>query len=144
MSPVKRASEPLILPPVGSVFLMPLADRRYGACRVIRHDEKSFGVPSAMVVTSRWDGVVARPFIEVCRRIFDETIDELMEFEGKPPKKRVMSALRECVTRPNRIDADHHFIATMEREDLCQEIHEIVFACGFPNDEGIADRWREW
>src|SRR5208282_4712659 len=56
MPSARRASEPFILPPLGSVFIMPLPDGRYGGCRVIRHDEKSFGVPRALVVVSRWIG----------------------------------------------------------------------------------------
>lgn len=91
-----------------------------------------------------WEGAVSVELIEVCRQVFLDAIDALMEREGKPRKKLVVSVLRECVERLNELDAEQHFIDTIEREDLCQEIDEIVCASGFPNDEGIADRWREW
>ena len=45
------------LPSLGSIFLMPLADGRYGACRVIRHG--FIEPPRALVVVSRWIGAVA-------------------------------------------------------------------------------------
>ena len=92
----------------------------------------------------RWERGLPQKLIDVCRHIFDETIDSLMEFEGKVPKKKMVAALRECVTRLNDLDAEHDFIETVEREDLCQEIDEIVHACRFPKEQGIADRWRDW
>ena len=274
MAKVKRPKQ-VAVPPVGSVFLMPLGDGRYGTCRVIRYGEESdgvsFGGVHALVVASRWIGTavpsldepllreplikthhswsnqveaffvmdevpvdfqllgtllptnedmnlrclsfghwksaplhvliqwrwdndrealladdevkrqkeratvlekqrqrqnflasvtlsqlrdkerfatwggsVSDELIDVCRHIFAETIDSLLEFEGKPPKKSMVAAMKECVTRLNELDTEQHFIETIEREDLCQEIDEIVHACRFPKEEGIADRWRDW
>ncbi len=91
-----------------------------------------------------WEGSVSDELINVCRHLFLDTIAGLMEREGKPRKKEVVAILRECVERLNELDTEYYFIATIEREDLCQEIDEIICASGFPNDEGIADRWREW
>lgn len=60
MAKSKRSREPVVLPPVGSVFLMPLADGRFGACWVIRHDAEMsgirFGMTRALVSVSRWIG----------------------------------------------------------------------------------------
>jgi hypothetical protein len=269
----KRHSESVILPPVGSVFLMPLPNGRFGACRVIRHDKRFSDTSRALVIASRWIGTVAprldepllrepltkthhswknqieafyafdnvpedfqllgtlvptnedmrlecsslanwcsaqlqvliqwrwdnerdallaedelsrqrkqaadlekqrerqnylahltldklklkskrrfatwkggvsQELTNICRHVFDETIDMLMKCDDKPRKRRVVSILQKCVDRLNQLDAEHHFIETVEREELCQEIDEIICACGFPKDEGIADRWREW
>jgi hypothetical protein len=91
-----------------------------------------------------WEGSISDELLIVCRHVFQETIDSLLEFEGKLPKKRMVAALRECVLRLNDLDAEHEFIETVEREDLCQEIDEIAHACGFPKEVGVADRWRDW
>jgi hypothetical protein len=91
-----------------------------------------------------WEGAVSDELIEVCRQVFLDAVDALMEREGKPRKKQVVSVLRECVKRLNQLDAERHFIDTIDRGDLCREIDEIACACGFPHDEGIADRWRDW
>ncbi len=272
MDKPNRNHGPVVLPPVGAVYMMPLADGRFGACRVIRHDKKMFGVPRALVVASRWigtaapvleepllrvplilnhhswrdrvnafcafdnvpdtfqclgaiaptsedmqlecsssavwalaplqvllqwrwdndrdallaeeeikrqrekvaamerqtkredylanvtldtlaskrrfatwEGVVSEQLVAVCRQVFNETIDAIREREGKPRKAHVVSMVRDCVERLNQLHAEYnHFVETTEREDLCQEIDEIVCASGFPNDLGIADRWRDW
>ena len=51
------------LPEVGQVFLLPLDDGRFGACRVLRRstptDEKLLGAPSVLVVGCAWSGEAA-------------------------------------------------------------------------------------
>ena len=91
-----------------------------------------------------WEGAVSGGLIEACRGVFRDTIDDLMQDHGKVRKTSVTTALRGCVQRLNELDAEHRFIETVEREDLCQEIDEIACACGVPDVQGIADHWREW
>ena len=52
-----RKLDAVTLPAVGSILLIPLADGRYGACRVIRHG--FIEPPRPLVVVSRWIGTVA-------------------------------------------------------------------------------------
>ncbi len=44
----------------------------------------------------------------------------------------------------NRLDAVHHFISTMEREDLCEAYEQIVCAAKFPHVIDQIDQWRDW
>ena len=56
-----------------------------------------------------------------------------------------MAVLQECIERFNSIDAEmDHFIETIERDDICEEVEAIVHACGLVAHEDLADKWREW
>lgn len=89
-----------------------------------------------------WKKWKSSELIVHCRTIFNEAIDKLLE--GENSKKKVRSIIRQCVESLNRLDNENQFIDTIEREDLCLEIDELLFACGYPEEQGIEDRWREW
>jgi hypothetical protein len=38
----------------------------------------------------------------------------------------------------------HHFIETMEREELCEFITEAARIVGLKSEEDITEEWREW
>ena len=49
-----------------------------------------------------WEGKLSQELIDVCRHIFNETIDALWSSREKSLKKKMVAALRECVTRLER------------------------------------------
>jgi len=55
-----RRRRPVVLPAIATAFAVPLADGRYGACRVLRHttadEEQLFGKTSCLVACSAWVG----------------------------------------------------------------------------------------
>ncbi len=64
------------------------------------------------------------------------------------PDPRFITAirnLRRCILRLNELDEQYdNFIETVEREDLCAEFDEIVYAVGLHDYEDLAGRWRDW
>lgn len=60
MSSRRTRSASPVLPPVGTVYLMPLGDDRFGVCRVLREnageERKRHGEPAVLVASSTWIG----------------------------------------------------------------------------------------
>ena len=92
-----------------------------------------------------WKGFVAVEITASCRQVFRETIESLIALGPEPEKRSALKILHRCIHRLNELDLQrHHFITTIEREDLCDEFDAIAYAAGFHGAEGLADRWREW
>jgi len=80
-----------------------------------------------------------------CRKNFRDTVSALIRLGPKAKRRDVLAVLQACVERLNELDATNgHFIETVEREDLCEEFEEIVYAAGLGGCKDLADRWREW
>ena len=91
-----------------------------------------------------WQGFVRKKALDACRKDFRETIDALIALGPEPKVIPRIRILKRCITELNRLDEEYGFIATIEREDLCEEFEEIVYACGFHELQDLADRWRDW
>ncbi len=94
---------------------------------------------------SGWKGDRPDRAIAACRVAFREAIEALIELGAKPKKRAVGVVVRQCIKKLNALDEQYDgFIETGEREALCREIDDIVYACGLRECDGMADRWREW
>lgn len=92
-----------------------------------------------------WRSYVKAALVKECRAIFVETIDALIALGPKPGVRPRIRILRSCIYRLNTLDEQNdHFIATVEREDLCEGFQEIVYACGLHDCPDLAERWRDW
>ena len=93
----------------------------------------------------RWEEYPPKKAILASRQIMNKTVKQLIDLGRTVPESERMAVLQECIERFNSIDADmDHFIETVEREDICEEIEGIVHACGLGAHEDVADEWREW
>ena len=62
---------------------------------------------------------------------------------ARPASK--MKVLKDCVTAFNRLDDENdHFIETVEREDLCEQLEEIAHACGLGHRAREVHAGRTW
>ena len=94
---------------------------------------------------SEWEGDRPAKAIAECRKLFRELIDTFIALGTNPTRITVSAAVRRCVEGLNELDErDDGFIETGEREALCKEIDEIVYAVGQRKCDGLADEWREW
>jgi hypothetical protein len=94
---------------------------------------------------SFWKGDRPDQAIAACRKAFREAVDALMTLGPKPKKRAVAAVIRRCVEELNALDERYDgFIETGEREELCREIDEIVYAAGLRRCDGLGDPWREW
>jgi hypothetical protein len=93
---------------------------------------------------ARWKDYPPQKLIVASREIMSDTVEQLIGLGPTAPERERMAVLRECIEAFNRLDADTHFIETVEREDICEEFEAIVHACGLGKHEDLADEWREW
>ncbi|MDR3635089.1 MAG: hypothetical protein P4L84_14890 [Isosphaeraceae bacterium] len=94
---------------------------------------------------SMWKGDRPDKAIAACRKAFGEAVDALIALGPNPKKRAVATVIRRCVEQLNSLDEQYDgFIETGEREELCREIDELVYAAGLRGSSGMADRWREW
>ena len=93
----------------------------------------------------QWEKYPPKQAVRASRRIMTDTVQQLLDVGPKASESDRMAILQDCIERFNSIDAQmEHFIATVEREDICEEFEAIVHACGLGAHEDLADAWRDW
>lgn len=92
----------------------------------------------------QWKDLASDNVICASRRIMTETVRELVELGASPNQAKQIAILRSCIESFNELDANHKFIETGARDDICEEFEAIAHACGLGQRENLADEWREW
>lgn len=93
---------------------------------------------------AKWDGYPSSRGIHASRRIMEQTVRELLNLGTDPSERDRMAVLQRCIESFNELDAQLHFIETVEREDICEEFEALVHACGLGRYQHLADEWRDW
>jgi hypothetical protein len=91
-----------------------------------------------------WNDFPSPGRVLASRQILTRTVEQLLELGRRAPRKKRMAILKECIESFNELDAEHSFIETVEREDICEEFEAIVHACGLGDQKDLADKWRDW
>lgn len=94
-----------------------------------------------MTLFAGWEGYLAPYLIETCRRILHETVDQLAGLSQAENDAR-LAIMQACIEQFNALNAQHTFIETLEREDICEVFGHLARLLGL--DADLADRWREW
>jgi hypothetical protein len=90
-----------------------------------------------------WTDYVEPENLRLSRRIVRDLIDDLITLEGSGDEVAMLDAFRRAVGRFNATeDGDDPFIATIEREDICERLFEAAEAAGL-TDYDVAS-WRDW
>ncbi|WP_406303895.1 hypothetical protein OHA61_18095 [Streptomyces sp. NBC_00885] len=71
---------------------------------------------------------------------------------GEASDERILAAVERVVEQLNTIDGEHGAFCTIEREDLCEYIDQVVTAQGIDvsdllarqDMEELTERWRDW
>jgi hypothetical protein len=79
---------------------------------------------------------------EACWQNLVQTVDALVALGPDGTVEDATDLLRQCVERYNELDEG--FIATIEREDLCDILYELGNYCGLDGADDWVDEWREW
>jgi hypothetical protein len=90
-----------------------------------------------------WEESEAKPPIAESRSVLVRLIHDLQ----KAPKLTtgaVKKRLKQAVVEFNRLDEVYRFIATIEREDICEALLQVLCAAKFPQLENQIDQWRDW
>jgi len=88
-----------------------------------------------------WDGHVAPERVQTSEAILRRLIDDLLALGSAPTEPAVREAVTACVRRFNEIDDG--WICTIEREDIYEQVGQIIDICGFEFDEDWVDE-RDW
>ena len=90
-----------------------------------------------------WDADQSSLYSKDSRSAISRLIDEL---RGAPriTKGLAKRLLKQSVEAFNQLDTAHRFIATFEREDICEAYEQIMSAAGFPELADEVDKWRDW
>lgn len=90
---------------------------------------------------AEWAGHVPDEHIEGATLTLRELIDDVIALGPNPDEQAARAAVDKCVRRLN--DLDDGWVTTIEREDLCEAIYQVVDLAGFEGDEDWVDE-REW
>lgn len=91
-----------------------------------------------------WKGSVKSGIVKESRALLVTCVDELVALGPKPRKAAKIAVLKKCIEGFNELDARHDgWIATIEREDICDAFQDVVAASGL-TEAALADRWRDW
>ncbi|MFC5820640.1 hypothetical protein [Nonomuraea harbinensis] len=94
------------------------------------------------------------PFVAAAERVLTSFEAEVRRF-GSPSDDEVLAAIRRVVEGLNAVDGTHdHDFDTVEREELCEFIDDVLTEAGIDLD-GLAarrgikrfeltDEWRDW
>jgi hypothetical protein len=88
---------------------------------------------------SSWEGHVNSEALEESRVIYKATLSKLVQVGLGKPKDTYVPLLNRYVEEFNRIDEDYAFIETIEREDICEHLAEILDILQLPGIEECDD-----
>jgi len=89
-----------------------------------------------------WDGQLPQASITASEQAIRSLIDALIALGPGAGEAQVQAAVSQCVERFNELDEG--WICTLEREDICDCLGQIVERCGLDaSAEWIAEN-REW
>lgn len=86
-----------------------------------------------------WDTFVETKRIARSEKSIDTLTDDLISLGDEPDEKKARRAVARCVKRFNKMD-DEGWINTIEREDICDTLDDLIKKCGFaPDDDWYED-----
>ncbi len=90
-----------------------------------------------------WADHLDEAIVASARKLFVDAVDNLANVPPQGGKRKARAAVRDLVEGFNRLDVEHgRFIETVEREEICAELDELLFLARLPED--LADVWRDW
>lgn len=88
---------------------------------------------------SSWAGHVNPKVIDASRLIYKTTVSRLVQIGIGKPKDTYIPVLNKYIEEFNRIDEEYEFIETVEREDICEQLGEILGILKLPGVEECDD-----
>ncbi|HEV7606691.1 MAG TPA: hypothetical protein VGO61_05105 [Steroidobacteraceae bacterium] len=88
---------------------------------------------------SSWAGHVNSKALDASREIYKTTLSKLVQIGIGKPKDSYIPVLSKYIEDFNRIDERYEFIETIEREDICEHLGEILAILKLPGVEECDD-----
>jgi|SRR5215831_18943341 len=83
-----------------------------------------------------WEGHVNSKALDESRLIYRSTVSKLAQIGLGKPKDAYLPVLNRYIEEFNRIDEKYEFIETIEREDICETLAQILDVLKLP---GLAE-----
>jgi hypothetical protein len=101
-----------------------------------RRDQRAF---------AHWDEFLPAKLVAQSDDAIRRLIDRLLALGPDPTQEQVQAEIDTCVRRFNDLDVSwkHHWICTIEREDIAEVLWELIGLCGFKGDEDWLEE-RDW
>ena len=95
---------------------------------------------------SSWEGHVNPKALGESRLIYKSTLAELVQIGLGRPKDAYIPVLNRYIEEFNRIDEEYEFIETIEREDICEHLEQVLDILKLPGIEECDDlpAVRDW
>ncbi|MCE9533400.1 MAG: hypothetical protein K8T89_20090 [Planctomycetes bacterium] len=93
---------------------------------------------------NEWQGHVPAAALRESRSLIREAVEALIGLGRKPTKKLALPIVRLCIEGFNGLDEKYEFISTIEREDILDQIDEVLRVAGAKNYDDWADGFRDW
>ena len=75
---------------------------------------------------SSWEGHINSKALGESRLIYTTTLSKISQVGLGKPKDVYIPLLNRYIEEFNRIDEEYEFIATIEREDICEHLEQIL------------------
>jgi hypothetical protein len=86
-----------------------------------------------------WRGYAPEPAIAASQQIYQSTLASLVRIGTGKSKNAYMPTLNRYIEEFNRIDEEFQFIETVEREDICERLGEILAVLALPGIDDCDD-----
>ena len=86
-----------------------------------------------------WEGHVDPKAIGESRHIYKTTLSKLIQAGPGKSKDTYIPLLNRYIEEFNRIDEEYEFIATIEREDICEHLVQILDILNLPGIQECDD-----
>jgi hypothetical protein len=93
-----------------------------------------------------WDDFVPRELAAKSDEAIRQLIGRLAALGSEPTREQVQEEIDWCVQRFNELDnsSPNSWICTIEREDICEVLGELLDLCGYDGSEEEWLRDRTW
>jgi hypothetical protein len=89
-----------------------------------------------------WDGYVGAEAVDASEEAIRSLIDTLIALGPEGSEAAVRHEVGQCVERFNELDDG--WICTIEREDICECLANVVDLCGLDGSADWVDDGRDW
>lgn len=91
-----------------------------------------------------WNGYVAAVQVRASRRIIRDAIDALIELGPEGPAPAKIDVFRLAIERFNALQAEEHFIMTIEREHICGLLNDLAGLVDLDDYSNALTSARDW
>jgi hypothetical protein len=91
-----------------------------------------------------WRACHRAHIVNEAERIIHHAVRDLAAVREQESENKKIGILRKYIEGFNELDEKHHFIDSIERDDILECFYQLVRDCHLSNAQEMADEWRSW